>query len=345
MNTLVHFCKRLIVTGTLILVCSNCSQPAPVPPRTDMALGTVCTLNLFEHGSEKRYDTLFARLDEIEAFMSANREDSTIGQINAGAGFRPVPADRETIAVLEAALHFAETSGGRFDPTIGPLVQLWDVGGANPAVPDPEDIHAARALINWRTIIINRQEGTVFLPERGMRLDLGAIAKGYAADELAALIRSWKIDRAMLDLGGNIFALGNKKEEAPWHIGIRNPEQSGGEPVISLYVSDESMVTSGINERFFLENGNRYHHILDPDTGYPADTDVLSVSILSPRSMEADALSTTLFLLGIQKGLEYIEAVPGVEAVFIDKSHKIYPSSGLSGKLHIRNTRYSLAEN
>lgn len=343
MKNALFFYSRLIVTGLLVLVCSNCSKP--VPPRTDMALGTVCTINLFEQGSEKRYDALFSRLDEIEAFMSANRENSTIGRINAAAGIRPVSADRETLEVLDVALRFAEQSAGRFDPTIGPLVKLWDIGGTNPAVPEPGDIHTARTLIDWRKVVINRQAETVYLPEKGMRLDLGAIAKGYAADELAKMIRGWGIKRGMIDLGGNIFALGNKKAESPWHIGIRDPEESGGASVLSLYISDASMVTSGINERFFIDNGKRYHHILDPETGYPADTDMLSVSILSPSSMEADALSTTLFLLGIPRGLEYIETVPDVEAVFIDKSHKVYPSSGLSAKLQIRNPRYSLAGN
>lgn len=334
---------KFFFAAFLVFALACCAQPAP--PRTDMALGTVCSINLFEKGTEERYDALFNRLDDIEALMSANLKDSTIGKINAAAGIRPVKSDRETMQVLQTALHFASDSGGRFDPTIGPLVKLWDIGGPKPTVPEPEEINKARSLIDWRRIVINTEESTIFLPAEGMRIDLGAIAKGYAADELATMIRRWGIKRAMIDLGGNIFALGSKTEGTPWHIGIRNPEQTGGAPVLSLYVSDKSMVTSGIYERFFIENGTHYHHILDPETGSPANSDIFSVSIISPRSIEADALSTTLFLLGIQKGLKYIESIPDTEAVFIDTSRKVYGSSGVAGEIRIIDPDYTLANN
>lgn len=334
---------KTFFTALFVFTLSRCAQPAP--PRTGMALGTVCSINLFEKGTEERYDALFARLDAIEALMSANLKDSTIGQINAAAGVHPVKSDNETIKVLQEALRFARDSGGRFDPTIGPLVKLWDIGGSSPAVPDPEKIRKAGSLIDWRRVVINTEEKTVFLPETGMRIDLGAIAKGYAADELAVMIRSWNISRAMIDLGGNIYAIGNKTGQSPWHIGIRNPEKTGGAPVLSLYMSDKSMVTSGIYERFFIENGTHYHHILDPETGYPANTGVLSVSIISPRSIEADALSTTLFLLGVRKGIDFIEGIPEAEAIFIDSARKVYPSSGVAGEIRILDSGYSLAEN
>lgn len=335
--------SRIILPVVVVLSVLNCSQPAPL--RTGMALGTVCSINLFEKGTEERYDALFSRLDDIESLMSANLNNSTIGRINAAAGIHPVKSDKETLKVLQAALRFARDSDGRFDPTIGPLVTLWDIGGTSPAVPEQELLRRARSLIDWRRVVINTEEETVFLPEKGMRIDLGAIAKGYAADEIAVMIRSWGISRAMIDLGGNIFALGNKAEGTPWHIGIRDPEQTGGAPVLSLHVSDKSMVTSGIYERFFVENGTHYHHILDPETGYPANSGILSVSIISPRSIEADALSTTLFLLGIRKGMDFIEGIPEAEAIFIDSSRKVYPSSGVAGGIRILNSGYSLAEN
>lgn len=332
---------RIIASTVLFLLIFSCSKPAP--PRTDIVLGTVCTINLFNKGTEKRYDELFSRLSEIELLMSANRADSSIGKINAAAGMHPVNTDRETITVLSAALDFAERSNGLFDPTIGPLVKLWDIGGENEAVPTPEAIEKARSAINWRNVTIDRETETVFLEKEGMRLDLGAIAKGYAADELAGIINSWHITSAMIDLGGNILAIGSKTPENPWHIGIRNPEVSGGNPVASLYVRNKAMVTSGINERFFMENGIRYHHILDPLSGYPSNTDILSVSILSQNSMEADALSTTLFLMGTEKALAFIETIPGADAIIIDKARRIHTSTGLKDKVSIRDNRYTRA--
>ncbi len=325
-----------------LLAISACKQPPP--PRTELVLGTVCTINLFEEGTEERYTRLVDRLHEIDRHMSANRDDSTIARINAAAGRRPVPVDSETMTVLTAALAFAERSGGLFDPTIGPLVKLWNIGGNSPAVPEPYAIEEARSSINWKKVHIDEAAATVFLEEAGMQIDLGAIAKGWAADELAKMIREWSIERAMIDLGGNIFALGSKGGQTPWHIGIRNPEQSNGAPVISLHVTDQAMVTSGRNERFFTDNGKHYHHILNPESGYPADSDVLSVSILSDRSMDADALSTILFLMGTEEGLQFIESIPEAEAVFITKTREVRVSSALKGQVDVRNDRFTLTD-
>jgi len=334
--------RLALLTGAIsALALAACKQPAP--PRTELVLGTVCTINLFEEGTDERYSRLVERLREIDRHMSANRDDSTIARINAAAGSRAVPADPETLTVLSAALAFAEKSGGLFDPTIGPLVKLWDIGGESPAVPEPRAIDDARALIDWKKVRVDETAGTVFLEQAGMRLDLGAIAKGWAADELARIIREWGIERAIIDLGGNIYALGSKDSQTPWHIGIRNPELSGGAPVISLHAVNRAMVTSGLNERFFMENGTRYHHILNPETGFPADTDVLSVSILAERALDADALSTILFLMGSESGLKFIEEIPDAEAVYITTSREVRVSSGLQGKILVRNDRFTLA--
>ncbi|HOF86102.1 MAG TPA: FAD:protein FMN transferase, partial [Treponemataceae bacterium] len=135
----------------------------------------------------------------------------------------------------------------------------------------------------------------------------------------------------------------SKDSQTPWHIGIRNPELSGGAPVISLHAVNRAMVTSGLNERFFMENGTRYHHILNPETGFPADTDVLSVSILAERALDADALSTILFLKGSESGLKFIEEIPDAEAVYITTSREVRVSSGLQGKILVRNDRFTLA--
>jgi thiamine biosynthesis lipoprotein len=328
----------VIITASIFL--SSCAKKESV--RTDFVLGTVCTVNLFEKGTVSAQDEVFARLRELDAILSANRDDSNIAAINANAGIAPVAATEETLKVLREALVFAEKTGGLFDPTVGALVKAWNIGTDYAAVPTNEEIAKTRSLIGWTDVVIDDAAGTVFLKRKEMRLDLGAIAKGYAADECVRIIAKRGIDRAIIDLGGNIYAYGEKAKDTPWTIGIRDPENDSGESVLSLKVSDRSVVTSGVYERYFVENGRRYHHILDPRTGYPANNNLLSVTIVAKPSMLADALSTSVFLLGAEKGLELIEASENTEAIFIDLKGNVLLSSGLKGQVNIIDSHYTI---
>jgi thiamine biosynthesis lipoprotein len=290
--------------------------------QTEFALGTICRVNLFEAGTPELYGRLFARLREIDLNMSANRPDSELSGINAAAGLAPFPVSPELMVVLERAGHFAEASGGAFDPTVGPLVRLWDIGSrssieALSPLPSPEEIAAALALVNWRELILDGPRGTAFLSRPGMSLDLGAIAKGYAADELVRILGEEGVSGAVIDLGGNVYAHGtNPAGGKPWRIGIQNPQDSRGAYVGIAELSDVSVVTSGVYERFFMSGGKRYHHILDTRTGYPVENGLLSVTISAASSMDADALSTAVFALGYEKGKALAEK-EGAGALFI----------------------------
>lgn len=319
---------------------SSCAKPPP--PRTEFVMGTVCTINLGNKGTEKLYDEAFARLRELDALLSANSETGNVAEINAAAGQGPVRLADETLTVLSEALAFSEATDGAFDPTIGPLVKLWGIGSGNERVPAPEAIDRALALTGYRKVSLDRGTRTVFLRDRGMRIDLGAIAKGYAADEIARLLSDRGITSGIVDLGGNILVMGDKAPGKPWTVGIRDPRTSGGNPIVSLQASSASLVTSGIYERFFVENGKHYHHILNPATGYPADNELLSVTILSTKSIQADALSTSVFLLGTERGLELISKFPGTEAIFIDRGLGIRTSKGLRGRVRILDPGFTL---
>lgn len=318
----------------------SCARPAP--PRTDFVMGTVCTINLGDKGTEKLYDEAFARLRVLDALLSANSETGNVAEINAGAGLNPVRAAEETLTVLSAALEFSEATNGAFDPTIGPLVKLWGIGLGSERVPPRDEIDRALALSGYRKVDVDRAAGTVYLRERGMRLDLGAIAKGYAADEIARLLSSRGITSGIIDLGGNILAMGEKAPGKPWTVGIRDPQTSQGGAVMSLRVANRSIVTSGIYERFFEENGRHYHHILDPSTGFPAEGELLSVTIISPQSIQADALSTSAFLLGTERGLELVSRYPDTEAVFVDRGLGVRTSEGLRGRVTALDSRFVL---
>jgi thiamine biosynthesis lipoprotein len=292
----------------------------------EFVLGTVCSVNLFEQGRAAEYDAIFARLRSIQALMSANEEGTDLDRVNKNAGIRPVAVPEELLDVLEASLRYAELSGGAFDPTVGPLVKLWGIGSEDPRVPGADELGEALSLVDWRDLVIDRAAGTAFLRRPGQSLDLGAIAKGYAADQAVALLP--KNHRAIIDLGGNIFALGERSGHENWRIGVQDPLEERGVYLGVLQVKHKSIVTSGVYERYFEEDGERYHHILSTTDGRPVQNGLLSVTIIADRSIDADALSTAAFALGEEKGRALIEAQPNVEAVFVTQDRQVILSSG-----------------
>ncbi|MDR2144147.1 MAG: FAD:protein FMN transferase [Treponema sp.] len=332
---------------------SACIPEGRSSARTELVLGTLCRVELFSEGRPELYNRLFSRLYEIERMMSAKLADSEVSRINRAAGLSPVPVSPELFTVLERAVFFAEASGGAFDPTVGPLVALWRIGEDDAKVPDREEIDIALAMVNWKELELNRGTGetpdetpvsgadgpvagTAFLRRRGMALDLGAIAKGFAADELVKILRETGTKSAVIDLGGNIYVYGTKprarsflsksKETAKWRVGIQNPLDDRGAYAGYLEVDEGSVVTSGVYERFFTGDGKRYHHILDTLTGFPVENGLLAVTITASSSMDADALSTAVFALGREKG-DALARANGAGAVFIFADKTIRVSS------------------
>ena len=312
--------------------------------KTDFVLGTVCTVRLLEGGSKAMLDEAFSRLRTIEDHMSANRDDTEISQVNAMAGKTPVKVSEDTFYVISKALEYARLTNGAFDPSVGPLVKLWNIGNGGEKVPPTEKILAAKALVDWRQVVLDATTRTVFLKKPGMALDLGAIAKGYAADEIEKILLNHKVNAAVIDLGGNVFVFGSKKDKSPWRIGIQNPESERGEYLGIVTGGQMTVVTSGVYERYFIENGKWYHHIMSTQTGFPVDNDLISVSIVSKSSIDADALSTVLFVLGIEKGIEFLKQFPDTYAVFIDKDHNVYLSPGAGKVFTLQDKNYRYAE-
>ncbi|EPN2092521.1 FAD:protein FMN transferase, partial [Clostridium botulinum] len=188
----------------------------------------------------------------------------------------------------------------------------------------------------------NEKESTVMLKRKGQAIDLGAIAKGYTADELKKVLLNYNVSSAFLSLGGNVYVLGNKPDKTPWKIGVQNPLEPRGDYLGIVSVSDKSVVTSGNYERFFERNGKRYHHIFDTKTGYPAEKGLISVSIISDKSIDGDALSTSVYTLGLDEGKKLIESLNNVEAVFVTKDKKVYITSGLKDTFKLTNTDFKL---
>ena len=318
-----HRCSILF----LIIILSGCSRPEL--SRTEFVLSTVCTITLYEYGKPDVYKKIFNRLREIDSLMSAYLEGSDVDRINKAAGKQPETVHPDVFEVIELACKYAELSGGAFDPTVRPLVALWDIGGDNERLPSQNEIDRVLPLINWRDIELDRKNHSVFLKRPGMALDLGAIAKGYAADKVTAIIKEERIPRAIVDLGGNIVLAGEKKDKSPWKIGIQNPLNNRGSYAGIVQTKETSVVTSGVYERFFIADGTRYHHIFSPQSGYPVSNGLLSVTIITGVSAIADALSTAVFVLGYEKGNALVESMDGVEAIFVFEDMGVRVTGGL----------------
>jgi len=332
----------LFVTMTFTLVgCTKSQSTGDGHPlsKTEVIIGTVCTVSLYDNKDPAIIDKCFNRLRELEDILSINKLNTELDKVNEMAGKEPVKVGDDTFTVVAEGLKYSKLSQGALDITVGPLVKLWGIGTENAKVPTESEINEKKSLINYNDLVLDEQNKTIFLKKPNMIIDLGAIAKGYAADELAKLL---KANSAIIDLGGNIFALGNKPDGAKWKIGVQDPENARGDSIGFIEVINKSVVTSGIYERYFEANGKKYHHILNPTTGYPYENEILGVSIISDKSIDGDALSTTLFALGIEKGLEFIDSQEGVEALFISKDHEVYLTKGLKDNCNLTSSKYKV---
>lgn len=335
--------KRTVVLLLIALLFVACRQEAVEElTQTTYALGTVITINLYDQGDEALMQALIQRLGEIETLMSAQKEESELSEITSQAGIAPVQVSSETYEVINRAIYYAEISDGKFDPTIGPIVSLWGIGTEGAKVPTQEEIDTALELVDYEKIVLNDEGLTVYLPVDGMSIDLGGIAKGYAADELVELLEAANIERAMINLGGNIYAYGEKENGAPYKVAIQTPYDTRNTYFGYTELKNATVVTSGPYERYFEEDGIIYHHIFDAHTGYPVQSDVASVSIVAETSMDADALSTVLFTMTPADGLALIESMAGIDCIYVDKSYKLTLSSGLVSTFVLTDERYEI---
>nr|WP_207731439.1 FAD:protein FMN transferase [Clostridium botulinum] len=325
----------------LVFVGCNSKPEEPVSRETYL-MGTIINIKAYGKDADKAVQASVDKISDIENKMSLNISTSEVNKINKNAGIAPVKVSKNTFDVVKASLIYSEKSKGSFDITVEPLVSLWGIGTDKARIPSKDEISNALKLINYKDVIINEKESTVMLKRKGQAIDLGAIAKGYAADELKKVLLTHNVSSAFLSLGGNVYVLGNKPDKTPWKIGVQNPLEPRGNPLGIISVSDKSIVTSGNYERFFERNGKRYHHIFDTKTGYPAEKGLISVSIISDKSIDGDALSTSVYTLGLDEGKKLIESLTDVEAVFVTNDKKVYITSGLKDTFRLEDSSFKL---
>lgn len=327
----------------LTLLLSGCAKKDTPSSHSEFVMDTLCTITLYET-DEARMSRAFEILKEVEAEMSNTIETSEISLVNSEAGKKAVVVSEPTFRVIRTALEYSRESDGNFDVSIAPLADVWNINSEHPSVPSEDKIRNALSKISWSDIKLDESSSSVFLKREGMKLDLGGIAKGYAADAVADYFIEEGVKRALINLGGNVFVHGAKEDSSAWNIGIQDPTTSQERAIATVKVNEgTAVVTSGIYQRYFEQEGKVYHHILSPKDGRPVDNELVSVTIIAKSSMEADALSTTMFTLGLEKGLAYINASKKAEAVFIKKDGSVYLSENLKSVFELTSPEFRLA--
>lgn len=331
-NSVLLFLLSAILSLFSLFALIGCHKTAAVSPisRTGLYFDTVISVTVYDSAHEYALEECFRLAQHYENLLSTTAEGSDLWNINH-AGGSPVPVSEETFYLLQRALAYARLTDGRVDLTVAPLSALWNFSSDNSAsheVPSDAEIAQCISHINYNNLILSSEENTVTLTDSQAAIDLGFIAKGFIADKMKAYLVQEHIPSALINLGGNVLTVGSKPDGTSYTIAIQKPFADSGEAVTALSVSDRSIVTSGIYERYFEKDGTLYHHILDTKTGYPVENELYSVTILSSSSLEGDALSTACLLLGTEEGLKLIHSLPDTEALFIEKNGTLTYSEG-----------------
>lgn len=257
----------------------------------------------------------------LEKKLNFYDENSEISLINRNSGIRFVKISEDTFNVIKNAKFCSELTNGAFDATIAPLVKKWSVNSSSPKVLSIEEVNTVKSLVDYKDILLCEDSKSVMLARKDQEIDLGGIAKGYIADKIIELYKENGIKSGIINLGGNVKVLGKKSDDLMWNIGIIKPEKHANENIAVVSVEDMSVVTSGAYERAFSYNGKMYHHIINPITGYPAETDLKSITVICKDSVHADALSTPLFIMGKYKAYEFMKSkqISGIMVTDDDK--------------------------
>lgn len=294
------------------------------------AFGTVNSITLYGSFDQEIAEQVKKRVLKLHRYFSFFEPGSDVFRINELAGIKPVSVHQDTFFVLSHALAYGRETQGAFDITSGASGRLWRDAIRSAQIPSESKVAECLGLSGLSDLILDKAEGTAFLQRKGQQIDLGGIAKGYAADEAVRILKKHKVQNALINFGGTVIAMGREQK-----IGIQNPYQKNGESMADISAENKAVVTSGTYERGFFFEGRRYHHIIDPRTGRPADSGLLSVTLIGGSAMELDALATGICVLGEKCGLPLLEKY-GLEAVFISSSGEIKITGGLQGKFSLK---------
>lgn len=304
------------------------------------ALGTMIMLDTGDDNRSEIPEAVIKKLVFIDNTLSYFKPDSNISRINKNAGFEPQQVDRDTINIIEKALEYGKLSEGAIDLTVRPLLSLWKIGKESGQVPEKELICKALKLVNYRDIELDAAKSTIRLKRIGQSIDANCITKGFAADEAAKIFTEKDVKSGLINLGGNIYVCGKKPDGREWRIGVQDPDGARGKFIGYFDVHDRSVVTSGSYEKYFVSQGKKYHHIFNPANGYPVDNEIASVTVISPKSIDGDALTTCIFVLGVKKGLEFAGTFDDIDVLIVTADRKLYGTSQAREKFIVTDKEF-----
>ena len=323
----------LFLVSFLVVGCQGTPQ---LVKRSQMLMGTIVFVTAVGPDESTAQQAAKAGLDEIrrlEEMLSTWIPTSELSKVNAAAGQEPTQVSQETFEVLERSLDVAELTNGGFNIAVGPAVNAWNAGGEG-VIPHRADLEALRPQIELSQIQLNDKKRTVWLQRPGMQIDVGGIGKGYAADLAARVMQTSGATAGVVALSGDIKTFGRMPDEQRFVFGIQHPRQEQGEILGRIALENEAVSTAGDYQRYFMKDGIRYHHILDPATLLPA-RGCQSVTVIAKDGVMADGLDTGIFVMGPDKGMALIESLPDVEGIIVDQNGKIFVSTGLKDRLRL----------
>jgi thiamine biosynthesis lipoprotein len=328
--------KNIIILALLAIFFGGCQGPPHLVKRSQMLMGTVAFVTAVAPEETVAQDAARKGLEEIrrlEELLSTWIPTSELSRVNAAAGVKAMPVSTETLEVVKDSLYIAQLTEGGLNVAVGPAVDLWNVGGEG-HLPAAKELEAVRPLIDLSQVQINEQDYTLGLGRPGMRIDVGGIGKGFAADLAVQVMQEAGAIAGVVAISGDIKTFGRMPNGRRFVFGIQHPRKEQGQLLGSLELEDEAVSTAGDYQRFFMKDGIRYHHILDPITLQPARK-CQSVTIIAKTGVMADGLDTGIFVMGPQQGMALIETLPNVEGVIVDKEGQISISSGLKHRVKL----------
>lgn len=319
MKRFITICIAILVSSLLFTGCHLVTKE-PIS-KTGIYFDTVISIDIYDSNNTSLLEQCFEYCKEFEETVSRTIETSEIYQINHANG-NPVEVSDVTLELLKKGVEYGDLTNGKFDITIAPLSELWDFKNNTGTVPNEQDIKEALSHVNYKNIVIDGNMITLTDPKSA--IDLGGIAKGYMADRLKEYLTKQGVESALINLGGNILAVGSKPDGTPFHLGIQKPFDKHGVTITSVKTADSSVVSSGVYERYFKTDDALYHHILNSKTGFPYNNGLLGVTILSEKSVDGDALSTSCFALGLEDGMKLIQSLDDVDAIFVTDDYQLH---------------------
>ena len=326
-----------------IMSCSGCAlRPEQSYDKSGIAMDTTMSLRASGKEAQAAVEDGFKKINELDQLASSTNPDSDVNRINEAAGKDFVQVDPAIYEMIAYSIEYSEKSHGEWDITVGVITNLWGIGTEQQHIPSEAEIAAVLPLVNYKDIKLRPEDHSVMLARPGMVIDLGGIAKGYAVDEVLKIYKAHNIERGLINMGSSsMYAIGKNKDGKSWSIGVKHPRSDkDGDYLGIVDITDQALSTSGDYERFFIEDGKRYHHIFDPRTGRPADAGVMSDTITIAGNVEhagmlSDLLTTAVFVLGPQKGQDLINGMDGVECEITGTDGTIYMTPGF--KEHFSN--------